>query len=383
MKSLTPRLASAIAEIPYDVFGGELNNVPTDVAKLFEFDTKFKVLKATSHLIGLVKQTTKFAVIAEGRKGSLYADSLVISFRGTEKIIGDIITDGNLGLTGTSSGHIVHAGFENCFNSVRPQIESYILSYKKTYRTRPKVIHCVGHSLGGAVASLAAEWLKCTYHSRVHLYTFGAPRVGFLPFARGVGSEIEKTYRCTHGADPVPMVPLWPFIHGGNEYRLDRSTGIYGCAHGLSSTATPGYLNTANTQDWGGLEYASNIYLHQPVILSYFNRHNAHFNSGWVAKISSAILTLLKLSGQAHRAQAYMTAGMTCWDLLAKLLHSISKMKDKYADHLRGILGHMNVMSGNLALDMSHLTYSIIKNCFSRFIRKLKQYVGHALNFAN
>lgn len=35
MKSLTPRLASAIAEVPYDVFSGELNNVPTDVAKQF------------------------------------------------------------------------------------------------------------------------------------------------------------------------------------------------------------------------------------------------------------------------------------------------------------------------------------------------------------
>ncbi|MFH4528277.1 hypothetical protein [Vibrio diabolicus] len=43
MKSLTPRLASAIAEVPYDVFSGELNNVPTDVAKQFEFDTKLKL----------------------------------------------------------------------------------------------------------------------------------------------------------------------------------------------------------------------------------------------------------------------------------------------------------------------------------------------------
>ncbi|EIK0770681.1 MULTISPECIES: lipase family protein [Vibrio] len=382
MKSLTPRLASAIAEVPYDVFSGELNNVPTDVAKQFEFDTKLKIFKATSKLIGLVKQTTKFAVIAEGRKGTQYADSLVISFRGTEKIIGDIITDGHVGLTGTSSGHIVHAGFENCFNSIRPQISNYILSYKKTYGTMPRVIHCVGHSLGGAVASLAAEWLRCTYHARVHLYTFGAPRVGFLPFARGVSSEIEKTYRCTHGADPVPMVPLWPFVHGGSEYRLDGSSGIYACAHGLSLKATPGYMNTANTQDWEGLEYSSDIYLRQPTTLSYFNRHNAHFNSTWIAKIGSAIMTLLKLSGQAHRAQAYMTAGMTCWDLLAKLLHSVSKIKVKYAEHLRGILGHMNVMSGNPALDVSSITYSVIRNCFSRFIKKLKQFVGHAMNLA-
>ncbi|TOQ85034.1 hypothetical protein CGG86_23645, partial [Vibrio parahaemolyticus] len=47
VKSLTPRLASAIAEVPYDVFSGELNNVPTDVAKQFEFDTKLKLFKAT------------------------------------------------------------------------------------------------------------------------------------------------------------------------------------------------------------------------------------------------------------------------------------------------------------------------------------------------
>ncbi|WP_350643813.1 hypothetical protein, partial [Psychrobacter sp. HY3-MNA-CIBAN-0198] len=44
-------------------------------------------------------------------------------------------------------------------------------------------VHCVGHSLGGAVASLVADWAKRRFSSDVKLYTFGAPKVGLTNFA--------------------------------------------------------------------------------------------------------------------------------------------------------------------------------------------------------
>lgn len=39
--------------------------------------------------------------------------------------------------------------------------------------------------------------------------------------------------QCTHDTTPVPMSPLWPFIHGGIEYRLEGGSGIDFHAHGL------------------------------------------------------------------------------------------------------------------------------------------------------
>nr|WP_274054955.1 hypothetical protein [Thalassomonas haliotis] len=39
-------------------------------------------------------------------------------------------------------------------------------------------MHCVGHSPGGALAALTADWIKAGFGKTVYLYTFAAPRVG-------------------------------------------------------------------------------------------------------------------------------------------------------------------------------------------------------------
>ncbi|WP_257977175.1 lipase family protein [Vibrio parahaemolyticus] len=62
------------------------------------------------------------------------------------------------------------------------------------------------------MASLCSDWLREEYSLRVNLYTFGAPRVGLEQYSRKSSKSNDKVYRCTHGADPVPKVPVWPFI---------------------------------------------------------------------------------------------------------------------------------------------------------------------------
>ncbi|WP_257979779.1 lipase family protein [Vibrio parahaemolyticus] len=63
-------------------------------------------------------------------------------------------------MSGTSSGYKVHAGFVNLFNTIKPQLAAYIAGYSEKIMKAPKVIHCVGHSLGGALASLATDWVN-------------------------------------------------------------------------------------------------------------------------------------------------------------------------------------------------------------------------------
>ncbi|WP_444539425.1 lipase family protein, partial [Vibrio parahaemolyticus] len=40
------------------------------------------------------------------------------------------------------------------------KVAAYIAGYSEKIMKAPKVIHCVGHSLGGALASLATDWVS-------------------------------------------------------------------------------------------------------------------------------------------------------------------------------------------------------------------------------
>lgn len=74
------------------------------------------------------------------------------------------------------------------------------------------------------------------------------------------------------------------------------------------------------------------------------------------------------------------TSGLTAWDQLAKAITHVSKLKTEYEEHVRGILGHMNVMSGSFGIDLSEISYRVIKFCFVRLVRRLNGYVRNALN---
>ena len=82
---------------------------------------------------------------------------------------------------------------------MRPAFEQYVTEHT------PRCIHCVGHSLGGAIAQLTALWAQ-ERGIPAKLYTFGSPRVVVEHFVPSAASNI-KNYRVIHGADPVPYIP--------------------------------------------------------------------------------------------------------------------------------------------------------------------------------
>ncbi|KEG08384.1 putative lipase [Trypanosoma grayi] len=90
-----------------------------------------------------------------------------------------------------------------------------------------------GHSLGGAMALLAAADLASQSSSvgavpRIQLYTFGAPRVGNEEFADWVTAVFcnggHESYRVTHNRDVVSHVPsmLSGFKHVSHEVWYDN-----------------------------------------------------------------------------------------------------------------------------------------------------------------
>ena len=97
------------------------------------------------------------------------------------------------------------------------------------YHTYKTVV--VGHSLGGAIADLAAADLRAS-GMNVDLYTYGAPRVGgevISSYISGSGQGGNgSTFRVTHFDDPVPKLPprSWGFADVGPEYWINAGNGV-------------------------------------------------------------------------------------------------------------------------------------------------------------
>jgi len=89
-------------------------------------------------------------------------------------------------------------------------------------------IVATGHSLGGALASLAAGVLR-SQGVTVDLYTYGAPKVGL----EGVSKYLSRTdmglnFRVTHKNDPVPKLPpaLLGYRHISPEYYVTSGNEV-------------------------------------------------------------------------------------------------------------------------------------------------------------
>lgn len=385
MATLTPGQAVQLALLSYDaktlkttkLLNTQLHR---SLANQFDFSIDKTPISGVSgslisHLFGL---STGFALIGHG-KNNFKGDS-VITIRGTDSVR-DGLTDAHFGLSGGQNGQMVHAGFNKTFYTMKPQLASFVNNNIRDNITG--CIHLVGHSLGGAIATLTADWIKAEYSIPVKLYTFGSPRVGLSGFSSAATNRIDKIYRCTHGADPVAQVPLWPFSHApynGQEIRLDSGQGLKGTAHKLNGT--PGYLNTANSNSWDNLTIKANQFLTTPVRLDFNNRNQASFSSYWSEKISAALITLLKDSGyySAVMAQATIGTGLTFYDFLARTLDKVVKASASYAEQTLGLLGHMLVYAGKAIDKITDLSYRFIKWVFDQTLGSLYRAARDGLN---
>ena len=126
----------------------------------------------------------------------------VLSFRGTElKEISDLFADLQAGKRDEPSGGRVHHGFQHELNKLWPEVEAAVAGIDKLYVT--------GHSLGAAMATIAASRLRDRV---VALVTFGSPRVGTPRFVDGC---TFTHYRVQNNCDDVTTVPmsLFGFLH--------------------------------------------------------------------------------------------------------------------------------------------------------------------------
>jgi len=114
-------------------------------------------------------------------------DVLLVSFRGT-KTWDDVRVDVKVWPVSSPSGGKVHKGFHDALDGLWP---SLVAALKELGNPRQPIV-LTGHSLGGALATLAAA--RLTYGTLkveiAALYTFGQPQVGNRDFV----NEIEKDF---------------------------------------------------------------------------------------------------------------------------------------------------------------------------------------------
>lgn len=171
-------------------------------------------------LRGFVSQgtdTQAFLVIKEDRS---YA---VLAFRGTEVTkLRDIQTDATAAMVADIEGR-VHGGFLQAYASVEADIE------KEVSRLKDIPLYITGHSLGGALATLATQRLEQNRVFRDQIaacYTFGSPRVGNAEFDKELKSVV---YRVVNTTDIVTVVPLLAmgYTHVGDVRFLEREPGEF------------------------------------------------------------------------------------------------------------------------------------------------------------
>ncbi|KAG8409941.1 hypothetical protein J3458_019014 [Metarhizium acridum] len=140
----------------------------------------------------------------------------------------------------------VHAGFAQAWDEIKVAVNKAI-----TLATRGKRQYAVvftGHSLGGAVATLGAAYLRRS-GLHVRLYTYGSPRVGNDRFASWFSNIQGGQWRVTHEDDPVPRLPpsfsgyrhITPEYwlsggNGGNTYKTDYTIANVKVCEGIDST---------------------------------------------------------------------------------------------------------------------------------------------------
>lgn len=175
----------------------------------------------TLHWLGTRERNRGMILTSDG--------AVVVVFRGTRvesyAIYGgdilrvnreDLWTDSQFLPTACPVGGKVHQGFLAAYRQIDELVSNVAASRKPG-----QAVWLAGHSLGGALASLAAAHLGVeTVHG---LYTFGCPRVGNADFARMLPSR--NHFRLVHRDDWAASVPpeLLGYVHGGEVRRVTGS----------------------------------------------------------------------------------------------------------------------------------------------------------------
>lgn len=381
MAELSPRVA---AELAKDVYLVQNEKLLGALLTRPEF-SKDKSVK--THLVaevgGHLLRTSKdgFGVCALGGKG--YENELFLIFRGSTfaNRNADWISNGRIGIQTSRNGLPVHIGFNSIFNSMRSDIERFL-----TRVGNIRTIHCIGHSLGGAVATLVADWIRTYLKQSVKLYTFGAPRPGLILFAHNLTRKLGSSniYRAYHAADPVPMVPVFPYIHSplpGFGYYIPWSESILSVeAHDIGK-----YVKSVSKSGWNQLERRVPEMTADHLIERWLQSTypvNPASPKLWQWINVALVYVLKKVLGpavqmlQASFMGALTLADKIAWALRRGIVDPYNKAKEWVVMLMRKI---MQALGMKLMESSQELTQTLMRYVLMRLIDRINEQVRKAL----
>ncbi|TDZ39974.1 Mono- and diacylglycerol lipase [Colletotrichum spinosum] len=117
----------------------------------------------------------------------------------------------------------IHSGFSTAWDEIKDTVFAAVKTAKAANPSFSVIT--TGHSLGGAVATIAAAELRRSGYP-TDVYTYGSPRVGNDAFVNFVTKQAGGEYRVTHIDDPVPRLPpiFLGYRHTSPEYWLSTGT---------------------------------------------------------------------------------------------------------------------------------------------------------------
>ena len=309
---------------------------------------------------------------------------VVIATRGTRPEmtgVPDIVTDLRAAATSFGSFGPVHKGFKRTFDSIKPSIQR-----DASLIADADVVHCVGHSLGGGVATLIAADLAMSRKS-VKLYTFGSPRVGCLNTYSAIEQAIgvDNIYRVAHDLDPITLIAPYPYIHVQPKPGDPNNMTLLSPTGKLLSTANHDmqeYIKSVGSLSWEGVRRASGAVDQDNALISRWLLHDTN-DSGWVAYASAKTLSILfKLFSYVLKSvSSVLILGLTAVDLLAEiLLKGLNRLK-LLGQKIYTLLKHAAVWAGIKAVEGADFTAGIIKRILSKMLSALRNLAVNSVAF--
>jgi hypothetical protein len=170
-------------------------------------------------------------------------DHILAAFRGTESpttldglkdwLLTDagnllIVPEGRLGtdLAAAGAGARFHQGFVRAIGDIW---EPFLAAIEEERTKSDRPIWLTGHSLGGALALLAAWLLRRKFIPVHQVYTFGGPMIGNDEVVQAFAREFpDKIFRYVNRPDPVPKLPTISLI--ANHYGHCGAETLLGAA---------------------------------------------------------------------------------------------------------------------------------------------------------
>jgi hypothetical protein len=220
-------------------------------ARLFSADNTQAWLGANDEHIVVAFRGTESPTSLDGLKDILLTDAMNLL----------VVPEGRLGhdLAAAGVGARFHKGFVDAIAAIWPTL---VVAIEAEVKRRDRPVWVTGHSLGGALALLAAWLLQRRFIAVEEVCTFGAPMIGNGAARDAFNRECAgKIHRYVNGRDPVPKLPGLSLV--ANEFaHVDRErllgphpmTGLGDMLAAISRRAAGGVLAGTLIDDaWRGI----------------------------------------------------------------------------------------------------------------------------------